>query len=203
MKIAGINPKSFIKYFLSNSLFFTVLLFYLSFSPGNALGNIYKGVVVLHSANAGKVELNIANLLSDRIKEAGVKDVQVISKRIEPETGKDKLCILLGKPGNFDAINDCFMKNRIPPLTGLEPGPEGFLLTRNSGQNLVVAAGIDDRGCLYAVGEFLRQIIVRDGNLQLPENLNIRTAPAFEIRGTQVQQSSVALNLAKTRPYPV
>jgi hypothetical protein len=204
MKIAENGHKALIKSTLSNWIFFVAIFFdVLLFFPVIMLANTYRGVVVRHSAKAGKVELNIANLLSDRLKEAGIADVQVISKSIDPATAKDKLCILLGKPGNFGEISDYFSKNRIPPLSDLEPGPEGFLLISSADQNLVVAAGIDDRGCLYAVGELLRQIIVNNGVMRLPDKVNIRTAPAFEIRGTQVQQSSVALNLAKVRPWTI
>jgi len=47
----------------------------------------------------------------------------------------------------------------------------------------------------------LRQMAVHGSILDLPPNINLRTAPAFEIRGTQFGQSSVALNRAKVTPW--
>jgi hypothetical protein len=161
----------------------------------------YKGIVVQHSESASKVELNIVNLFADRLREAGMADVRIVSESPGSGPAKDQLLILLGRQDSFKEMTDYFRKNRIPLLSETEPGPEGFLLRSDAGQNLVIAAGLDQRGCLYAVGELLRQITVRKGLLEIPGNLDIRTAPAFEIRGTQVQQSGIALSLAKARPW--
>lgn len=161
----------------------------------------YREVVIQHSSTAGKVELNIVSLLADRLKESGMEKVRVVSENPGHGNPGDRLLILLGRQDNFPELTDYFRKNRMPQLSETEPGPEGFLLKSDGGQNLVIAAGIDQRGCLYAVGELLRQITVRKGILQLPGNLNVRSAPAFEIRGTQVQQSGIALTLAKARPW--
>jgi hypothetical protein len=72
---------------------------------------------------------------------------------------------------------------------------------KTSESNLLLAAGIDERGCLYVVGEILRKFTIRDGQLSFDENINIRTAPAFEIRGTQFGQSHVAKKLAHVRDW--
>jgi len=169
--------------------------------PKLSMGLDYKAIVIKHATNAGKVEMNIVNLLADRLKEAGIVDVQVVSQGTEPTADQNKLHLLLGTPENHSEISSLMNDFKIPPLTELEPGPEGFLLKGIESQNIILMAGVDVRGCLYAVGEFLRQVRIRNGILQLPEKLNIRTAPAFEIRGTQVGQSDVALNLAKVRKW--
>jgi len=67
--------------------------------------------------------------------------------------------------------------------------------------NLLLAAGVDERGCLYAVGELLRQFKYDDGAVKIPQDIEIRTAPAFEIRGTQYGQSHVAKTLAHVRSW--
>ncbi len=85
----------------------------------------------------------------------------------------------------------------------MAPGPEGFLLKliTTPQYSFLLAAGIDERGCLYAVGEILRQVKMRNSQLDIPNELNIRTAPAFEIRGTQFGQSGVAKRIANVRNW--
>ena len=178
-------------------LFFAALFFNSRMSDGAE----YNAVIIQHSVTAGKVEINIINLLSDRLKEAGIKEVKVIPGNFELKPTKNALLILLGMPKSDNQIVAWFTWGHVLPLSDLEPGPEGFLLKKDEKQDLVIAAGIDERGCLYAVGELLRQATIRNGVIQLPDNLEVRTAPAFEIRGTQVQQSNIAKTLAKARPW--
>lgn len=156
----------------------------------------YRQVTVLLGKEAGNVEKLVAELLKDRVLEKS--DIEIVITQ-NPENAKG-LVILLGRPENHSFIPEQFAKYRIPALTELAPGPEGFLL-RLLDQNLLLAAGIDDRGSLYAVGEILRQLNYGKDNISLPSNLNIRTAPAFEIRGTQFGQSGVAKTLAKVRDW--
>src|SRR5690606_22640323 len=65
----------------------------------------------------------------------------------------------------------------------------------------LIAAGVDTRGCLYAVGEILRLVAFGAGHISVSDTLRVRTAPAFEIRGTQYGQSHVARTLGKVRPW--
>ena len=177
--------------------FLTSILFSYSFTRAAE----YKSVKIQHASGQNKIELNIVNLLADRLKEAGVVDVQTTEENHAPLPSKETLLIAIGIPQANKSIQDFFTKQQIAPLSNLEPGLEGFLLKKLENQNLVIAAGVDQRGCLYAVGEILRQANIRNGVLQLPDNIEVRTAPAFEIRGTQVQQSHIALKLGKARPY--
>jgi len=170
-------------------------------NPAATFASPFKSVVIGCSPTAGEVEKNIATLLAERLKEFGITDILVITENASPKVPADRLEVILGIPKNHKVIDTYFKDQHILPLSDLEPGPEGFLLRKEDGSNQVWAAGIDERGCLYAVGELLRQITVRDNLVHLPESLNIRTAPAFEVRGTQVGQSDVALKLGKARPW--
>jgi hypothetical protein len=114
------------------------------------------------------------------------------------------MLILLGIPENHSEIANHFGFGLIEPLSWLEPGAEGFLLKLMQGKNTqyILAAGVDERGCLYAAGELLRQIVIDENKgILVPENLNVRTAPAFEIRGTQFGQSGVSKSMAKVRDW--
>lgn len=155
-------------------------------------------VRIVVGEQATDVEKNIAQLLADRLAEGSQLDVQVATK---PTT--DSTTILLGIPTHNADIADIFETPRINPLTELAPGPEGFLLqTITDGDTpFLLAAGMDERGCLYAVGELLRQTVFHADHITVPDGLKVRTAPAFEIRGTQYGQSGVAQKLAKVRPW--
>ena len=146
------------------------------------------------------VESNVASLLVDRLSEAGDLQVSLEDTSVE-EPGT--LRILLGVRDHHEALARWFDTNRVKPLTDLDPGLEGFLVhfdaTKNP--NLLVAAGYDDRGTLYAVGEILRQVVLTPNSVQVPGKLDVRSAPAFAIRGTQYGQSGVAKTKAHVRDW--
>ncbi len=159
----------------------------------------YTRITIQSGSSASEIEKNITRLLKDRLTEAGIADVNITPEQTAPQSGE--LVILLGTPQRHVAIRKYMDDLRIRPLSDLAPGSEGFLLQYISKHAALIAAGVDERGCLYAVGEILRQITIRNGSMALPENLHIRTAPAFEIRGTQYGQSGVAKRLAHVRDW--
>ena len=184
-------------------LYHSILL--LSFILLNSLllANEFNSVIIEIGSRAGKVEIKVAELLVDRLNEAGVVNTRLTFETDERSSNLDEIRILLGIPEHHEYLKAQLNNYRIPELTELAPGPEGFLIkyikgTKNS---IVLAAGVDDRGCLYAVGELLRQVKIRYGKISIQDDLNLRTAPAFEIRGTQYGQSGVAKRLAKVRDW--
>ena len=66
---------------------------------------------------------------------------------------------------------------------------------------LVGAAATDERGTLYAAGEVLRRVVARGNGFLFPENLHLRTAPAFRIRGTEVSQGDTIRELTHSRRW--
>ena len=152
---------------------------------------------------ATSAELKIARLLADRIEEATGIIVAVASEQAAQPPMPGYVQIVLGVPERHLALAARMDAERIPPLTQLEPGPEGFLLRMLPDPDgpVLLAAGVDTRGCLYAVGEFLRQAQVRPGAFSLPDTFEVRAAPAFEIRGTQYGQSHIAKSLGKVRDW--
>lgn len=185
-----------------NSCQFSIL--FLAFITIGFVSNAqqYQKVEVQIDKAANKIENNIADLLISRLNE--IQGVQA-SKQVQSEEialSNNKLVILLGN-SNQTEISRQFKLKRIPQLTWLKPGVEGFHLQffqKEEGQFLI-AAGIDDRGCLYAVGELLRQIEQTENGFEIASDLKVRTAPAFEIRGTQYGQSHVAKRLSDVRDW--
>ncbi len=176
-------------------IFLTILLIA---TGATALTTFEVDIIIGNTATP--VERNIAELLAVRLREGSGVEARVRALSDSPGKGTT---IFLGILAHHEAIAAAFADARIAPLTDLAPGPEGFLLQtlRTDDTPLILASGIDERGCLYAVGELLRQIIFHADSITILDDLRVRTAPAFEIRGTQYGQSGVARSLAKVRPW--
>jgi hypothetical protein len=157
----------------------------------------YQRITIRPGTGTDMVEKNVAGLLHDRLLENGIIESELSS------ADQNRLVILLGRPDHHPELDRCMREHRIPPLTDLAPGPEGFLLQfiLRREQPTLLIAGVDDRGCLYGVGELLRQAEFNDNSMTLPEDLKVRSAPAFQIRGTQYGQSGVAKTLAHVRDW--
>ena len=67
-----------------------------------------------------------------------------------------------------------------------ESRPEGYRLRVDSAANTVWVIGADGRGALYGVGALLRKLDWAKGAASLPDGLDIKTAPAYPIRGHQL-----------------
>ncbi|MCZ2153725.1 MAG: hypothetical protein LC114_07470 [Bryobacterales bacterium] len=161
----------------------------------------YQSAVIITGDGASAIEQRVAKLLATRIAEPSGIPASVADHTEGGDT--HVLRILLGIPAHHEAIRREMDLRRITPLSELEPGPEGFLLqTLGEGKGgLLLAAGIDERGVLYAAGEILRRMEIDAHSFEFPNRLTVRTAPAFELRGTQFGQSGVALSKGKVRPW--
>lgn len=164
--------------------------------------NPYQKIIIQIDKTANEIENNIAHLLVSRLNEYPIIKASVQKQSEGINFKNDELIILLGNSNNTEIARQ-FKKHRIAPLTWLNPGAEGFLLQaiNEKEEQFIIAAGIDDRGCLYAVGEILRHFKPTENGVEIPNKLNIRTAPAFEIRGTQYGQSGIAKRLAHVRDW--
>ncbi|MBN1351909.1 hypothetical protein JXJ21_21055 [candidate division KSB1 bacterium] len=182
---------------------FIVLMLALNFPARILTAQEYQNITIQTGTSATAIEKNIARLLAERLIEAGVLATRIEHETDTAEVAPGELMILLGMPQHHTRITRLFESKRIPELSNLAPGPEGFLLQliADDASPLLLAAGVDERGCLYAVGELLRQATFSNGTIALPQKLKICTAPAFEIRGTQFGQSHVAKNLAHVRDW--
>lgn len=149
--------------------------------------------------DSGAIEERTAALLKERLTESGGGKVTIGHDAIA-DTGERALLVLFGVAGNHAEIGKRFESARIASVTDRDPGPEGFHI-KCMDSHVLVAAAADNRGSLYAVGELLRRIRILPNSFEVPLTLDVRTAPAFEIRGTQFGQSGVAKNLAKVRDW--
>jgi len=144
---------------------FLICILLILFSHSTIFAKKYQNVSILIGEKATQIEINVSDLLAIRLKESGLINSKVFSENTQSEKVENRLIILLGIPGHHKLIDSLFNNYRLPELTLAEPGPEGFLLKfiKTSPTPILLAAGVDERGCLYAVGELLRQAKSRDG----------------------------------------
>ncbi len=170
-------------------------------------GEYFEKVVVVVAGSPSAIENRMLELLCERLKEKSQVGIFIRhtgdgSLLIENDPGT--LQVFFGIAAGHAGIRDLCIKNRIVPLTEQNPGPEGFLLKYFPGikekPGKLMMAGVDNRGLLYAVGAFLRESRLQAGGVEIG-TLDIRSAPAFEVRGTQYGQSHVALEKAKVRRW--
>ena len=158
---------------------------------------------IILGENAESVEQNAAELLCERVSETGVNTASVFREGHAPEPHDGSLTVLLGRPDSHNRIRTYLDRKNIEAPNDFNPGAEGFLLMRSPdlGDGVVIAAGVDNRGVVYAVGEILRQMDCDDSGFSFPSDLYIRTAPAFEIRGTQFDQGGKMVKLTGVRRW--
>ncbi|MCL4691567.1 MAG: hypothetical protein KJ060_03545 [Candidatus Hydrogenedentes bacterium] len=164
----------------------------------------FRDVVVHMASDVPEVQKRVGGLFVDRLAEILDTEVRVQSGAHSPRNeDAETLHILIGTVDTNPDLAAWFDANRVKPLTWLDPGLEGYLVHFDSAADskLLIAAGHDDRGTLYAVGEILRQAVLTPNSITLPGQLNTRTAPAFEIRGTQYGQSHIAKSKANVRNW--
>lgn len=161
----------------------------------------FERVRIVLGDNAEVVEQSSAELLRERI--AGMTGMPVDIRTENEAVTESALTILLGLPVRHERLSALLKERRVALPTERDPGPEGFVLHAftDDTDTVVLAAGVDARGVLYAVGEILRRMEPRRGALDFPERLDLRTAPAFEVRGTQFDQGGTMPRITGARPW--
>lgn len=156
-----------------------------------------ESVRVVVGDQASPLEQNVAGLLLARLGEA---HVAAEPSREMPRTG---MAIVLGTPDRHAILKEQLKQARIPLPTALDPGGEGYVLKmcRNGGVRTLLAAGVDERGVLYAVGGILRALQKTEQGADFPGNLEERTAPAFKVRGLLAWQGATIRELTGGRKW--
>jgi len=154
-------------------------------------------VVVLKGEQATSVERRAAELLVERLNEEGASVI------LGGNPSEARLAILLGTAERHALLKQQLDAARIPGPTVLDPGGEGYLLKAREmdGRPCIWAAGVDERGVLYAVGGLLRSLRKTDGSVDWPRDLDVRTAPAFKIRGLLAWQGATITQLTGARAW--
>ena len=165
---------------------------------------MFERLVVVVGEGAGGVERNSARVLVDRVRELSAIEALVCEEGEEPAGAAGTFEVLLGLPAHHSRLERALAAAGCRPPTETDPGPEGFVLRSAPGQGgegLLLAAGVEPRSALYAVGAILRRMEFHDLSIAFPEELDLRTAPAFEVRGTQFDQGDTMLELTGARRW--
>lgn len=67
-----------------------------------------------------------------------------------------------------------------------ETGKDGYKIIFLKAAQKVLIVGHDERGALYGVGYLLRKAQLRNGEVLIPEDINLSSSPAYPIRGHQL-----------------
>jgi hypothetical protein len=156
-----------------------------AFSAGlPASVSLSKAIVVTAGAAADPIERQAAAMLRLEIKKRTGLDLPQATTLPADDTP----VIIVGSLERMPAIPpgagvpDPVMKNG-------KPAAEGYVLavdTKARQAPAVCAIGNDRRGTLFAVGALLRSLDWTDGSITVPAELEVATAPAYPIRGTQL-----------------
>ena len=63
---------------------------------------------------------------------------------------------------------------------------DGYKITFLKDEQTIIISGFDERGALYGIGFLLRKMELRQGQILVPEDLNISSTPTYTIRGHQL-----------------
>jgi len=164
---------------------------------------MFDGVTIVPGQQQAAVEKQAVQLLANRIaRRTGLEVPVAPAKRLDgPKEGE--LTIILGVPKRHRLLTEVCRTEGIRLPTARDPGGEGLVLKSiASGAGMaVVAAGVDERGVFYAVGEVLRRTIDREGRVGFPADLHVRTAPAFKVRGLTLCQGHTMRQLTGARAW--
>lgn len=168
-----------------------------------AATDTYSSVTILRAKDSTSLVQRYAGLLQDQIRRRCGVTVQVSDYTSDGDNDAvEGLTVVLGlaAPGAMQALLE---GANVTLPDDLDPGPEGFQLSFDSKveKPRVIIAGVDERGVLYGIGELLRQTHFLEKSVSLPAQLDIRSAPAFEVRGTEVSQGRTITALTHSRKW--
>ncbi|MFH1738858.1 MAG: hypothetical protein ABIH23_07600 [bacterium] len=181
-----------------------LLLFVIeAFGQGVTSAAIFDSVSIVLGDEANLVERNSGQLLHDRIGAYSEVALRIEREGVYAEVKDNELAVFLGLADHHGRLASLLNQMHVEPPNEKNTGPEGFLLhslSSNGGQ-ILLAAGVDERGVLYAVGEILRRMDLLELTLEFPSDLHLRTAPAFEVRGTQFDQGGKMVEVTGARHW--
>jgi len=101
---------------------------------------------------------------------------------IDNPSSEGKQVIAVGVEGRMDKFPETY-KAAIRKLP--ETGKDGYKIALLENKTIIIA-GHDERGSLYGVGRLLRKMELLNGQVFVPDNLNISSTPVYPIRGHQM-----------------
>jgi hypothetical protein len=101
---------------------------------------------------------------------------------IDKSSSEGKQIIAVGVEGQMDKFPERY-KAAIMKLP--ETGKDGYKIVLLENKTVIIT-GHDERGALYGIGRLLRKMEMLNGQIFVPDNLNISSTPVYPIRGHQM-----------------
>ena len=166
-------------------IFLTCLIFIAGVAPAQIIDLTRAGIVASTTINSPVRETAIRVLQEEIAKRTSV------NLPITSTLGKAPVIILANIKDN--EINGL----KVPKKGGEnlpENKPEGFQITldKSGGHEILWLIGADDRGVIFAVGQFLRTAELSKKKITFNKLDEIATAPAYPIRGHQIGYRNTA-----------
>lgn len=178
--------------------FLTTILAIAAISLETAAAASYTSAFIGIGSSPSTLQARSAEILAARLREGAGVAADIGAAAGSPVEGR--LEIVLGPAAGNAEVDAALAAARVAPPTVRDPGPEGYLVQLTAPGRLL-AVGVEERSQLYAIGEVLRQCVWRDQRFEFPDQLEVRTAPAFEVRGTEVSQGVTMRELTGSREW--
>ena len=155
-------------------------------------------ITIVLEPNAGAVTGRVATVLQERLQWSSRISVQIGS---EPESNAD-LQIYLGRLGDGGRLDTLCADHDLRLPGRDQPAPEGYAVrsVRIENAPIILAAGADSRGVLYAAGEILRHMESKPVTASF-KAMDVRTSPAYRFRGGGVSQGGTMIKITKARGW--
>lgn len=150
------------------------------------------GVPRVHSQTLDLSKAQIYTTISDQ--NILLRSIEVLQNEAEKRSGI-KWPVVKKLPKSGQSVIRIALENevtKLPPAyqTALNRLPElkseGFKLVALPSEKAILIVGKDARGILYGIGRFLRNADMRNGSVQIPDQLALSTSPRYPVRGHQL-----------------
>ncbi|MDQ6478486.1 hypothetical protein [Dyadobacter sp. LHD-138] len=150
------------------------------------------GVPHVHSQTLDLSKAQIYTTISDQ--NILLRSIEVLQNEAEKRSGI-KWPVTKKLPKSGQSVIRIALENevtKLPPAyqTALNRLPElkseGFKLVALPSEKAILIVGKDTRGILYGIGRFLRNADMRNGSVQIPDQLALSTSPRYPVRGHQL-----------------
>ncbi|HET7115381.1 MAG TPA: hypothetical protein VFI29_02760 [Hanamia sp.] len=167
------------------TVFLSFLLFQIDFSSAQTI-------------DLSKASIIASSTIANPVRETAIL---VLQEEIAPRTSIHLK--LSSTPGNSPAIILASVKDKevggmqVPERSGEilpETKPEGFRIvsSRQNGKDILWLIGADERGVIFAIGEFLRKATLSNKKILFDKANEIATSPEYPYRGHQLGYRNAA-----------
>ncbi len=154
--------------------------------PSAQIIDLSKASIIASSKIDHPVRETAIKVLQEEVAQRSFLNLQIISTWVSAP-------VIVLATLKDDEINGVAVPKR-PGENLPEKKPEGFRIvaTQSNGKNILWLIGADERGIIFAIGEFLRTAEISNRKIIFNKENEIATSPAYPIRGHQLGYRNTA-----------